>query len=205
MPPQTMLVRSQWSQFERWLEPRRNAIKHRRDEITKEYDAKWLTTPAKSRAKKESHDTQKASLIRELEEKHFGEAREQWQQRLIKARLRDDDWGPMTEQELLAVSRALGGDLDEEVEKPNFARNVFVAPQPQVNGPVLAPPILSSASRSSNFSASSYALVSPADLGSDDELYTAVSSYVVVSHFFKGRCTWLTIPPSQLAHRRIRR
>jgi len=157
-------------------------MERQRDEITKEQDSKWSATPAKSKTKKEAHDTNKASLIRALEEKHFGEARAEWQVRLERARLDDDAWGDMSLDEQFAISRALGGDLDEEeAEEPIVAGILAVARQPQ---PVLGPaPILSTASRASNLSTSSYTLVSPADLGSDDELYAAVSSYVVVSHF----------------------
>jgi hypothetical protein len=175
------LVRLKWSEFQRWLEPRRKTMERRRDEIITEQDAKWLATPAKSKAKADAHDANKALLIRALEEKHFSEAIAEWQVRLERARLSDDAWGDMTTAEQFAISRALGGDWeedDEEDEEP--IGNLTIAKQTQQIMPPA--PILSSASRTSNLSSSSYTLVSPADLGSDDELYTAVSSYVMVSH-----------------------
>lgn len=161
-------------------------MERQRDEIAKEQDAKWLATAAKSKIKKDAHDANKAFLVRALEEKHFGEARAEWQDRLEKARLSDDAWGDMTQTEQIAISRALGGDLDEELEEPDVTENLAVVKQAQLTIPGPAP-ILSSASRTSNFSTSSYTLVSPADLGSDDDLYAAVSSYVRVSqqHLFK--------------------
>jgi hypothetical protein len=156
-------------------------MERQRDEIANEQDARWLATASKSKAKRDAHEANKAHLIHTLEEKHFGEARAEWQVRLELARLSDEAWGDMTAEEQFAISKALGGDLDEEDEDPVFAE-VFMAPQqPQSSAVAPGPvPILSSASRSSNFSTSSYTLVSPADLGSDDELYAAVSSYIVV-------------------------
>jgi hypothetical protein len=154
-------------------------MERQRDEITKEQDAKWLATAAKSKAKRDAHDANRAFLVRALEEKHFGEARAEWQDRLERAGLSDDAWGDMTKAEQISISRALGGDLDEELEEPMVVENLAVVKRAQLMpGPA---PILSSASRTSNLSTSSYTLVSPADLGSDDELYAAVSSYVVVS------------------------
>ena len=154
-------------------------MERQRDEIVKEQDTKWLTTIPKSKVKKDAHDANKAFLVRVLEEKHFGEARAEWQVRLERAGLSDDAWGDMTKAEQFSVSKALGGDLDEELGEHNVTENLAVVKEARlIPGPA---PILSSASRTSNFSTSSYTLVSPADLGSDDELYAAVSAYVGVS------------------------
>jgi hypothetical protein len=182
------LVRLKWREFQWWLEPRRRTMERQRDEITKEQDAKWSATPAKSKAKKAAHDANKASMVQAQEEQHFGEARAEWQIRLERAGLSDDAWGDMTNAEQFAISRALGGDLEEEAEEPMIVENLVVAKQAQlIPDPA---PIISSSSRTSNFSTSSYTLVSPADLGSDDELYAAVSSYIVVSqHSLKGTST----------------
>lgn len=157
-------------------------MERQRAEIITEQDAKWLATPGKSKAKKDAHDANKALLIRALEGKHFGEAIAEWQVRLERARLSDDAWGDMTTAEQFAISRALGGDMEDDDEDEELFENPTIAKQTQQLMPPA--PILSSASRTSNLSTSSYTLVSPADLGSDDELYTAVSSYVMVSHQF---------------------
>lgn len=167
-------------------------MERQRDEIIKEQDVKWSATSAKSKAKKDAHDAHRASMVRALEEKHFGEARTEWQIRLERQGLSDDAWGEMTKAEQFAISRALGGDLDEDEEEPMIFESSAVVRQAQsVPGP---PPILSSASRISNVSTSSYTLVSPADLGSDDELYAAVSSYAVPTDDSEDEVTSIPVP-----------
>lgn len=187
--PQTMaakarLVRLHWSDFERWQAPRRTIMERKREEISKEQETKWRNTPARSRAKKEDHDALKASLCSKVEDQHFSEAREEWQRRLQAANLDDEHWGPMTIAETHAVVRALGGDMEEEEEEESVQINSApVNSQMYLSPPAPQPaPPLSTGTRTANTStASSYMFVKPTDLGSDDELYEAVSSYIVVS------------------------
>lgn len=177
------LVRLIWSDFERWAVVRRTAMERRCEEISKQQDAKWRATPIRSRIKQEDHEIQKTKLLRETAEDHYSKAREEWQSRLETHKLEDQHWGVMTAEETNKIERVLGGDLVEPevvVQKAAPTAQQLPPQQPPPQQPTLAPP-LSSTARGSNTSASSYTFVSPADFTTDDELYEAVSSYIVVS------------------------
>jgi hypothetical protein len=185
MASKARLVRLHWSEFERLQEPRRTLIQRKQEEIRKEQDTKWRNTPTRSRAKKEDHEAHKASLCSKLQEEHFSDAREEWQRRLHDANLMDEHWGPMTMSETRAVERALGGDMEEEEDESVQIKSAPVTPKTYLSAPAAPPaPPLSTGTRTTNTStASSYMFVKPTDLRSDDELYEAVSSYIVVSNF----------------------
>lgn len=176
--PPAQRVRTIWAEFEGWAEAQRKSMDRRRDEITKAQDTKWKSLPSKTRAKQDEHDARKAKLLREASEDYLTKAREEWQKRLAKNNLRDEDWGEMTGLELQKIVKVLGEDADDDEPLQLVVQNVPTQPQHSIFNP--APP-LSSTTRTSNLSAStssSYTLVNPNEFSTDDELYDAVSSYI---------------------------
>jgi len=177
-------VRILWSELEGWAEIQVKILDRRRDDISKDQDLKWKNVLAKTRARQDEHDALKAKLLREAQDDHLSKVQMEWQARLAKANLRDQDWGEMTIQEVQTVEKVLGGVLDDEPPGP-VVQNVVTQPQ-HLSIPVSNPaPRLSSTARAVNLSTSttsSYTLVSVNEFSTDDELYEAVSSYIVVSH-----------------------
>ncbi|KAF8067898.1 hypothetical protein FPV67DRAFT_1494129 [Lyophyllum atratum] len=173
-------VRTLWSDFESWVDVQRKTLDRRREEISKAQDLKWKTVLAKTHVRQDEHDSQKAKLLREALDDHLSRIRVEWQTRLAKHNLRDEDWGQMTFQELQRVEKVLGGESDEQPHTP-ATQNVVVTQPQRVSPPVSNPaPPLSSAARVANVSTtSSYTLVSVNEFSTDDELYEAVSSYIV--------------------------
>ncbi|GLB39214.1 hypothetical protein LshimejAT787_0603760 [Lyophyllum shimeji] len=180
-PSAAKRVRLLWTDFEGWVDIQLKILDRRRDEIFKAQELKWKSVPTKTRAKQEEHDALKAKLLREAQDAHLSKVQLEWQARLAKANLRDEDWGEMTIQEVQTIEKVLGGGADDEPPTP-VVQNVVTQPQ-HLGIPVSNPaPPLSTAARAVNLSTSttsSYTLVSPNEFSTDDELYEAVSSYIV--------------------------
>jgi hypothetical protein len=204
MPPRKdtpKLVRRIWSEFETWAAEQRAKL----EDESKKVEAKWRSTSMWPR-QKGNNDAQKAKEIRTAQEKYLSAVREEWDRRLKAHKLKDTDWGPMTPQELDRVFIVLGGDLDEPspiiektpekiVQQPSqppqrvqphtpVASTALVLASATAPPPPAPAPSFSSTARASNASStstSSYSFVSPSDFTTDDELYEAVSSYIIVS------------------------
>ncbi|KAJ6493003.1 hypothetical protein C8R45DRAFT_927800 [Mycena sanguinolenta] len=159
-------VRRQWLAFEQWIETvPRAAMEKQILETFQDMDAKWKTTPARTRPTKQDHDQAKAAFRRELEDGLVTLAREDWQRRLEEAGLKDEDWGEMTFKETLAVEKLLGGDLDEE----GMAIMESVARAEEETSHTTGIPALTNETRATNLSG--YSFVSPMSLSivDDDE------------------------------------
>lgn len=141
-------VRQLWKTFEQWQGPRRTA----------------MLEPS----------PQSQSPRSEIESKFYSTSRDEWQKRLAGAGLRDEDWGEMSATETKALERALGPHDHHPASTTASSSNGSEEQPPRDESTSLAvpapPPMFSSLSTSSiasNFS--SYELVNPSDLGSDDE------------------------------------
>jgi len=201
-------VRRIWIEFETWAQERRTHLERECEKV----DAKWRATSTWSRPKG-NNESQKAKELRAAQEHYISSVREEWDKRLKDYKLKDEDWGPMTPEELGRVFVVLGGDLDDSPAPVEIAapRRPQPVPPPSIPAPAPAPakvplpppaPLLSPTARAFNSSTSSYSFVDPADFTTDDELYDAVSSYITVvssSSFCEAQHV-LTFP-SNSAHR----
>jgi hypothetical protein len=179
------VVRRIWSEFETWAQERRTHLERECEKV----DAKWRATSTWSRPKG-NNESQKAKELRAAQEQYISSVREEWHKRLMAHKLKDEDWGLMTQEEQGRVFVVLGGDLDDSPAPVEIAapRQPQPVPAPSIPAPAPAPvkvPLphpapLSPAARTFNSSTSSYSFVDPADFTTDDELYDAVSSYITV-------------------------
>lgn len=146
--------------------------------MEEEEDKKRRSTPYRARRTEKDHSAHIITLRRTIEEDYYTLAREKWDMTLKDEGLLPEDWTDMTPLETEAVERALGAHLvdDDLVVVGSAPPSLRVPQHPPTTNPaqLLAPPVLSSSTRSTNSSASSYAFVPKQDLGSDDEYESAL-------------------------------
>lgn len=173
-------VRATWRTFEGWLAQGKRTLTTQQsqadNDATKEY--KNLSSVDKAKTSLKQFKTDKRA---ELEKAFYAKAREEWQDRLRKAGLKDEDWGTMTDAEKKSVEKALGAHLAAEVGKSSESTTASAVQESASSssmalvtssGLLSAPkmfPSVSTSSVSSYASAASYEFVKPSDLGSDDD------------------------------------
>ena len=159
-------VRQLWQTFEAQQAAPRAAMNQRCSDAASEANKKWRQTPQKARLSEKEHNLQVTKAQKQIREKYFTDAREEWQKQLANAKLQDEDWNDMTDAETKRVIVALGGEEDDTNVELN--KNVAVQPPQQSLAP--PPPQLSAPCISASSSTtSSYAFVNPSDFCSDDE------------------------------------
>ena len=153
--PSSSRVRSLWQSFVKSSTGSRNATEHKIRAATAKAD-----------------EAAKAGIARDIQEKSFRTLRAQWQSLLLKESLTDADWSDITEAEKDAVTTILG-ELPDDDQDP-FPSSSSASPQMPPPNPIPYPhplaPSFSNSTRSTNISsASSYAVVSPNELYSEDD------------------------------------
>lgn len=144
-------------------------MNQRCSDVASEANKKWRQTLHTARPSEKEHNLQVTKLQKQIREKYFADAREEWQKKLANAKLQDEDWNDMTDAETQRVIVALGGEEDDANEqRMELKKNVAVQP-PQQSFAAPPPPQLSAPSISASSSTSSYAFVNPSDFCSDDE------------------------------------
>jgi hypothetical protein len=179
-------VRATWRTFEGWLAQGKRTLTTQQSQADSDAakDYKTLSLVEKAKTSLKQFKTNKRA---ELEKAFYAKAREEWQDRLRKAGLKDEDWGTMTEAERKSVEKGLGAHLAAEVEKVESTTTAAAAATTSAaqeaastssmalvtsSGLLSAPkmfPSVSTSSVSSYASAASYEFVKPSDLGSDDD------------------------------------
>jgi hypothetical protein len=144
-------------------------MNQRCSDAASEANKKWRQTLHKARPSEKEHNLEVTRIQKQIREKYFAEAREEWQKQLANAKLQAEDWNNMTDAETQRVIVALGGEEDDANEKPvELNKNVTVQlPQQSLAAP--PPPQFSAPPISASSSTSSYAFVNPSDFCSDDE------------------------------------
>ena len=160
-------VRQLWQTFEAQQAAPRAAMNQRCSDAASEANKKWRQTPQKARLSEKEHNLQVTKAQKQIQEKYFVDAREEWQKQLANAKLQDEDWNDMTDAETKRVVVALGGEEDDANVELN--KNVAVQPPQQSLAPPPPQLSLSAPSISASSSTSSYAFVNPSDFCSDDE------------------------------------
>ena len=127
-------VRQLWQTFEAQQAAPRAAMNQRCSDAASEANKKWRQTPQKARLSEKEHNLQVTKAQKQIREKYFADAREEWQKQLANAKLQDEDWNDMTDAETKRVVVALGGEEDDA----NVELNKNVAVQPPQRS--LAPP-----------------------------------------------------------------
>ena len=156
-------VRTLWQGFVKNSTGTRNATEHKIRAATAKAD-----------------EGARAGIAKDIQEKSFRSLRTQWQSQLDKAGLNDADWVDITEAEKEAVITILGEvEADDDDECPASSQ------MPPTAYPYPLAPSFSSSTRSTNISsASSYAVVSPNELYSEDDGDPFMSPLMVPSNPF---------------------
>ena len=162
-------VRQLWQTFEAQLVAPRAAMDQRCSDVASEANRKWRQTQHTARPSEKEHNLQVTKVQKQIREKYFADAIEEWQRQLANAKLQAEDWNDMTDAETQRVIVALGGEEDDAKQQPvELNKNVTVQP-PKQSFAAPPPPQLSAPSISASSSTSSYAFVNPNDFCSDDE------------------------------------
>ena len=168
-------VRHLWPSFEKSTVKTRATMEHKVTAAKAKADADYWKKPPNQRVSPSQLDAIKAKLAKDIRQAYFEDVRSQWQSKLTAVGLRMEDWIDISEDEMDAVSKALGDYEDESDEEADV-----VPEPPKVTPPnptnysttFLQPvaPSLSTSTRSTNISsASSYAFVNPSEFHSEDE------------------------------------
>ncbi|KAH6900958.1 hypothetical protein BKA70DRAFT_732288 [Coprinopsis sp. MPI-PUGE-AT-0042] len=177
-------VRTTWRTFEGWLAQGKRTLNTQQSQADNDAakDYKTLSSVEKAKTSLKQYKTNKRA---ELEKAFYAKAREEWQDRLRKAGLKDEDWGTMTEAERKSVEKGLGAHLAAEAEKNGSVESTattasavqeaasassmaLVTSSGLLSAPKMFPSV-STSSVSSYASAASYEFVKPSELGSDDD------------------------------------
>ncbi|KAF9254599.1 hypothetical protein L218DRAFT_461377 [Marasmius fiardii PR-910] len=187
-------VRNLWAEFEIWHTEQLAQLDERIQKVLQEIDQNRKPTGGKKKNKgkdkeKDQEIEKKKAEARKEIEKSFGgnKVREEWQSRLHKAGLFDQDWDNMTENEQRKVEKILGVDLDEV-----DVTIIETAPPPP------APPAPTSAQRTSPSSmfTSSMASSSRTDILSDNYAFVDPTTFSTEAIEAEGTGTfdnWLEV------------
>jgi len=148
----------------------------------------------------------KAGITKDIQEKHFHSLRSQWRTLLHKEGLNGSQWIDITEEERQAVATILGEFEDQEEV---IAPSPTSPPMAQLSSTGYAQPLapsISSSTRSTNTSASSYAIVNPSEFCSEDDQDDFVNP-LMVRRFYSRRKHVLTstVFPKVHIQRHLRR
>jgi hypothetical protein len=169
-------VRREWQGFLKTHSAGRAALEHKVEALKAKADTEYSRTATQSRIPQIAHDATKARLVKDLRERYFEGLRSQWQAKLLKAGLKDEQWVDISDGELTQVLHLLGSENESDEDMVYVAPPTKSVPLTQPSlfytpSPAVAPSISTSTRVSNASSASSYAFVNPSEFHSEEEDY----------------------------------